>query len=135
LPLSKIRYLDGTRLRNAVIASIVHLEQHLDYLNKINVFHDVVPRYDRVLSIHLPRVISGTFQAVENAAREFEKGKIICIDGKNISGALGLVVMEVAAELVKRFNIGEEILIVEAAPALGVHVGPGTIGFAFIGYK
>jgi DegV family protein with EDD domain len=248
LPLSKIRYLDGTRLRNAVIASIVHLEQHLDYLNKINVFHDVVPRYDRVLSIHLPRVTSGTFQAVENAAREFEKGKIICIDGKNISGALGLVVMEaaaavkeglsfdkiflriqeaienvnifiilptlkylvrggriskskgiigkiihlnpivsfdreghvvlaakaigekgalkkslkmaarqtrqykkvkwivahanayskaegVAAELVKRFNIGEEIPIVEAAPALGVHVGPGTIGFAFIGYK
>jgi DAK2 domain fusion protein YloV len=212
------------------------------------VFHDVVPRYDRVLSIHLPRVTSGTFQAVENAAREFENGKIICIDGKNISGGLGLVVMEaaaavkeglsfdkvflriqeaieninifiilptlkylvrggriskskgiigkiihlnpivsfdreghvvlaakaigekvalkksfkmavkqtrqykevkwivahanayskaegVAAELAKRFNISEEIPIVEAAPALGVHAGPGTVGFAYIGYK
>lgn len=211
------------------------------------IFHDVVPRYDRILSIHLPRVTSGTFQAVENAAREFEKGKIICIDGKNTSGALGLVVMEaaaavkeglsfdkvflriqeaienvnifiilptlkylvrggriskskgiigkiihlnpivsfdreghvvlaakaigekgalkkslkmavkqtrqykkvkwivahanayskaegVAAELAKRFNISEEIPIVEAAPALGVHAGPGTVGFAFIGY-
>lgn len=213
-----------------------------------HVFHDVVPRYDRVLSIHLPRVTSGTFQAVEHAAREFEKGKIICIDGKNISGALGLVVMEaaaavkeglsfdkvflriqeaienvtifiilptlkylvrggriskskgiigkiihlnpivsfdreghvvlaakaigekgalkkslkmavkqtrqykkvkwivahanayskaegVAAQLAKRFNISEEIPIVEAAPALGVHAGPGTVGFAYIGYK
>ncbi|MGD2089525.1 MAG: DegV family protein [Candidatus Aminicenantes bacterium] len=212
------------------------------------IFHDVVPRYDRILSIHLPRVTSGTFQAVENAAREFEKSKIICIDGKSISGALGLVVMEaaaaikeglsfdqvflrvqaaienvrifiilptlkylvrggriskskgiigklihlnpivsfdreghvvlaakaigekgalkksikmavqqtrqykkvkwivahanayskaegVAAQLAKRFNISEEIPIVEAAPALGVHAGPGTVGFAFIGYK
>ncbi len=35
---SKIRYVDGLRLRNAIIASIAHLEQHLDYLNKINVF-------------------------------------------------------------------------------------------------
>jgi DAK2 domain fusion protein YloV len=210
------------------------------------VFHDVVPRYDRILSIHLPRVSSGTFQAVEHAAREFENGKITCIDGKNISAALGLVVMEAAAavkeglsfdqvflriqeaienvkifiilptlkylvrggriskskgiigklihlnpivsfdreghvvlaakaigeksalkkslkmavrqtrqykkvkwivahvnayskaqwvvaKLAKRFNIDEEIPIVEAAPALGVHSGPGTVGFAFIG--
>jgi DegV family protein with EDD domain len=185
---------------------------------------------------------------VEHAAREFENGKIICIDGKNTTGALGLVVMEAAAavreglsfdkvflrvqeaienvnvfiilptlkylvrggriskskgiigkiihlnpivsfdreghvvlaakaigeksalkkslkmalkqsrqykkvkwivahanayskaegvvaELAKRFNISEEIPIVEAAPALGVHAGPGTVGFAFIGYK
>ena len=212
------------------------------------VFHEVVPRYDRILSIHLPRVASGTFQAVEHVAREFENGKIICIDGKNISGALGLVVMEAAAavkeglsfdkvflriqeaienisifiilptlkyavrggriskskgiigklihlnpilsfdreghvvlagkaigekralkkslkmavkqtrrykkvkwivahanayakahwvvsQLAKRFNINEEIPIVEAAPALGVHAGPGTVGFAYIGYK
>jgi DegV family protein with EDD domain len=212
------------------------------------VFYDVVPRCDRILSIHLPRVASGTFQAVEHAAREFENGKIICIDGKNISGALGLVVMEAAAavkeglsfdkvflrvqeaienvtifiilptlkylvrggriskskgligklihlnpivsfdreghvvlaakaigekgalrkslkmavkqtrhykkvkwivahanayskaqlvvaKLAKRFNISEEIPIVEAAPALGVHAGPGTVGFAYIGYK
>ncbi len=41
----------------------------------------------------------------------------------------------VAAKLAKRFNISEEIPIVEAAPALGVHAGPGTVGFAYIGYK
>jgi hypothetical protein len=34
---NKIRYLDGTRLKNAVLASIGHLEQHHDYLNQINV--------------------------------------------------------------------------------------------------
>ncbi|UCH98527.1 MAG: DegV family EDD domain-containing protein [Candidatus Aminicenantes bacterium] len=212
------------------------------------IYRDVINRYERILSIHLPRVSSGTLQSVENAARQFEKDKIICIDGKGISVALGLVVMEavaaikeglsldkvihrthqaienirifitlptlkylvrggrlskskgligkilhlnpivsfdreghvvlaakafgeksamkkalkmaakearqykeikliiahanayskaetLAAELARRFNISGEIPILEAAPALGVHAGPGTVGFAFIGYN
>jgi len=212
------------------------------------IYDGLIPQYDRILSIHLPRVVSGTFQAIENAARKFEKDKIICIDGKNISCALGLVVMEaaaaineglsldevihrthgaiqnthifitlptlkylvkggrlskprgfigkilhlnpivsldregrvvlaakafgeknalgkslkmavkkarqykeiklmvahanayskaerLAAELAGLFDISGEIPIVEAAPVLGVHAGPGTVGFAFIGYK
>lgn len=210
-------------------------------------FNEVIPRYDRILSIHLAHVTSGTLQAVKNAARKFEENKITCIDGKNTSAALGLVVMEaaeavkeglsfdnvilrvqkaienvrifiilptlkylvrggriskskgilgkilhlnpivsfdreghvvladkaigenrairksmkialkqarqykkikvivahanayskaqwLAAELAGRFNLKNEIPMVEAAPALGVHVGPGTVGFAFIGY-
>jgi DegV family protein with EDD domain len=212
------------------------------------IYDNVVPRYDRILSIHLPRVVSGTLQVIENEARKFGKDKIICIDGKNISAALGLVVMEAAAaikqglsldkiihrtheaientsifvilptlkylvkggrvskskgiigkilhlnpvvtfdregrvvlaaraigqksamkkslkmavkqsrqykeikfiiahanayskaertaaELAGVFNIKGEIPILEAAPALGVHAGPGTVGFAFIGYR
>jgi DegV family protein with EDD domain len=211
------------------------------------VYDEVVPRCDKILSLHLPRVLSGTFQAVEAAARKFGAGKVICIDGKNISAALGLVVMEaaeavhqgldldevlrrtrqaientrifitlptlkylvkggrlskskgllgkilhlnpiisfdregyvisigkaigeeralkksinmaareirlfkkikliaahanayaraerLATELAARFNIKEEIPILEAGPALGVHAGPGTVGFAFTGY-
>jgi DegV family protein with EDD domain len=212
------------------------------------VYDDVIPRYDRILSIHLPRVVSGTLQVIENEARKFGKDKIRCIDGKNISAALGLVVMEaaaaveqglpldkiihriheaientrifialptlkylvkggrvskskgiigkilhlnpvvtfdrdgrvvlaaraigqksavkkllemavrqsrqykeikfiiahanafsraerVAAELTRLFNIKGEIPILEAAPVLGVHAGPGTVGFALIGYR
>jgi DAK2 domain fusion protein YloV len=79
------------------------------------VFHDVVPRYDRILSIHLPRVTSGTFQAVEHAAREFENGKIICIDGKNISGALGLVVMEAAAAVKEGLSFDKVFLRIQEA--------------------
>lgn len=212
------------------------------------IYDSLIPKYDRILSIHLPRVVSGTFQAIEHAAREFEKDKIVCIDGKNISCALGLAVLEaaeaireglpldeiirriheaienihifitlptlkyvvkggrlskpkgfigkilhlnpivsldregrvilaakaigeknalaksikmavkqarqykeiklmvahanayskaekLAAELAGLFHIDGEIPIVEAAPVLGVHAGPGTVGFAFIGYK
>jgi DegV family protein with EDD domain len=212
------------------------------------IYDEVVPRYDHVLSIHLPRVLSGTFQVIENTARKFGQGKITLIDGKNISCALGLVVMEaasaiaeglplekviervqqaienvnvfitlptlkylvrggrvskpkgiigkilrlnpiisfdrdgyvvltgkaigrenaekkllrmavkqaraykkiklivahadaydrakvLAAQLAGTFNINEQIPIVEAAPVLGVHAGPGTVGFAFTGYR
>ncbi|MDQ1351519.1 MAG: fatty acid kinase [Acidobacteriota bacterium] len=212
------------------------------------IYDSLIPKYDRILSIHLPRVVSGTFQAIEHAARKYEGDKIICIDGKNISCALGLAVLEaaaaiqeglpldkviqrtqeavdnihifiilptlkyvvkggrlskpkgfigkilhlnpvvsidreghvviaakaigeknalakslkmalkkarqykeiklmvahvnayskaekLAAELSGLFDISGEIPILEAAPVLGVHGGPGTVGFAFIGYK
>ncbi|MCK4835395.1 MAG: DegV family EDD domain-containing protein [Candidatus Aminicenantes bacterium] len=209
-------------------------------------FNEVVPIYDHILCIHLPRVLSGTIQVVEKAARKYQS-KITCIDGRNISAALGLVVMEavktiklgcsldmiikhihnsieniklfivlptvkylvkggrlskpkgligrllrlnpivtfnkegrihllskaignrntlqkalsmiadeskqykkitfmvahadapqkakwVASQLYRLFQIKEPIEIVEAAPVLGVHAGPGTVGFGFIGY-
>lgn len=213
------------------------------------VFDAVIPRYRKIISIHLPRVTSGTLQVVEQAARAYGEDKIICIDGKNISGALGLVIMEAVravkeglpveqvvqrvneavenikififlptvkylvkggrlskpkgiianllrmkpiisfnregyvfsaakafggekkalkktlkmakkqarlykkrtfivahasayaraewaiSELRKNFNIKEEIQVVDVAPALGVHAGPGAVGVAFIGYN
>jgi fatty acid-binding protein DegV len=42
---------------------------------------------------------------------------------------------KLAVELARLFDISGEIPIVEAAPVLGVHAGPGTVGFAFIGSK
>lgn len=60
-----------------------------------NIFNRLVPAYDHILSIHLPRVVSGTLDVIEKAAQKYGR-KITCIDGKNISAALGLVVMEAA---------------------------------------
>ncbi|MDZ7265267.1 MAG: DegV family EDD domain-containing protein, partial [candidate division KSB1 bacterium] len=60
----------------------------------LKVYEEVLPQYESILSIHLPRVVSGTFQTIERAAAMTKSGKITCIDGKGISGALGLVVME-----------------------------------------
>jgi fatty acid-binding protein DegV len=37
-------------------------------------------------------------------------------------------------QLQNMFAIKEDIPIVDAAPVLGVHAGPGTAGFAVIGY-
>jgi DegV family protein with EDD domain len=213
----------------------------------LDVYRDVVPYYEKILSIHLPRTVSGTLQVIEKTAQKYGENKITCIDGKGISAALGLVVMEAAEaikeglsieqvvhrinwvvdnmkifitlptvkylvkggrlskpkgiigrilrlspiisfdkdgrvflaakafgekdalkrtlkmaakhvrnygrarfivahanayskaelyvhQLTKFFNIKEAIPIVDAAPVLGVHSGPGTVGFAFVGY-
>lgn len=210
------------------------------------IFNEVVPIYDHILSIHLPRGVSGTLSVIEKAAQRYG-GKITCIDGNSISAGLGLLVMEavnaigdghtleevkgqiqksidnlrifiilptvkylvkggrlskskgfigrlirlnpivsfntqgrlipltkafgnknafkkafkiareavgeysrikcmvahanapdkarwVSTQLTRIFQLQEEIQIVEAAPALGVHAGPGTVGFGFIGY-
>jgi len=103
--LNKIRYLDGTRLKNAIFAGIGHLAQYREYLNRINVFP--VPDGDTgtnmVLTMH--HISSGLANLADKSI------------------------------LAKRFNISGEIPILEAGPALGVHAGPGTVGFSFTGYK
>ena len=213
----------------------------------LRVYEQVLPKYDSILSIHLPNVVSGTFQTIEKAVQMSGSEKITCIDGKGISAALGLVVMEAVAaikegltfdqvkeraqkaienikifimlptlkylvkggrvskpkgiignvlrlnpivtfdkdgrvvlaakafgeksamkktlkmaadyvlkykrvkfivahanayskalwyvdQLKKLFDVKQDIPIVDAAPVLGVHAGPGTVGFAFLGY-
>ncbi|MDZ7330745.1 MAG: DegV family EDD domain-containing protein [candidate division KSB1 bacterium] len=65
----------------------------------LKVYQQVVPQYDAILSIHLPRVVSGSFQTIERAAKIVAPEKITCIDGKGISAALGLVVMEAVAAI------------------------------------
>ena len=66
----------------------------------LKVYEQALPKYDSILSIHLPKVVSGTFQTIEKAIQMSESEKITCIDGKGISAGLGLVVME-AVEAIK----------------------------------
>lgn len=58
------------------------------------VYENVIKKYKHVLSIHLPSVASGTYQSAVNSAATFGENKIICIDGKTVSIALGLIIME-----------------------------------------
>lgn len=93
------------------------------------VFDKIAPRYHKILSIHLPRASSGTLQVVENAAREFGD-KIICIDGNNISGALGLVVMEAAAAVKEGLSLEEVIRRVnEAVANIRIFISLATVDY------
>jgi len=236
-----------TEFYNKLIKSPTHPKTSQPALADVTrLFDEIVPKYNHILSIHLPLAISGTLSVVEKAAQKYGK-KITCIDGKNISAALGLVTMEavyaiekglsrekvinrieqsienikifivlptvkylvkggrlskskgfigrllrlnpilafdtqgqivplskafgnktalkkafkiaqravkdykrikfmiahadapvkarwVSVKLSRLFQLQEKIEIVEVAPVLGVHVGPGTVGFGFIGY-
>lgn len=79
------------------------------------IYDDVVKNYKFAISIHLPRVVSGTLQAAEKAAELFGQNKITCVDGKNVSVALGLVVMEAISALKKGDNINQIIDKIKAA--------------------
>ncbi|OQX96012.1 hypothetical protein B6I21_02425 [candidate division KSB1 bacterium 4572_119] len=246
-------YLDKVDLSpvefyNKLTKAAIHPKTSQPAMADIKKTYDrVAPFYEKIISIHLPRAVSGTLQSIERAAELFGDNKITSVDSKTISGALGLVVMEAAAavkqelpfnrviekiqyaienihiyvslptlkylvkggrisaskgvigkilnlnpiitfdeegkvkladkaigqksarqktfnlisqkakpykrykfivahanapekarwylnQLKNHFKITEEIPVVDAAPALGVHTGPGTAGIAFIGY-
>jgi len=62
------------------------------------VYEKVLPLYEKIVSIHLPAALSGTLQNIELTAKSIKENlnKITCLDGKNISGGLGLIVREIA---------------------------------------
>jgi DegV family protein with EDD domain len=65
----------------------------------INLYSHLASHYDSVIAIHLSDKLSGTFNSSQKAARaiskEFNK-PISVINSKNLSGALGLVVLRTA---------------------------------------
>jgi DegV family protein with EDD domain len=76
------------------------------------VFNVVVPKYDHILSIHLPRAVSGTLSAIESAAQNYGE-KIICIDSNNISAALGLIIMDAVDAISRGLSIKELVCQIE----------------------
>ncbi|HMA69540.1 MAG TPA: DegV family protein [Candidatus Mcinerneyibacterium sp.] len=61
--------------------------------------------YDEIISIHLSDKLSGTYNSASVAADTVNKDKIKVIDSKNLSIALGLVVLKTAREIEKKGNI------------------------------
>ena len=68
----------------------------------INLYSHLASHYDAIIAIHLSSQFSGTYanslSAAEKIKREFKKD-IYVIDSKNLSGALGLLVLKAAKEI------------------------------------
>lgn len=63
------------------------------------VFEELLASFDSVVSIHLSRHLSGTWNAARTAASRFPAGRITVVDSRQISASLGLMVL-LAAEAV-----------------------------------
>jgi fatty acid-binding protein DegV len=70
-----------------------------------------------------------TLKMAARYVRNYKRVKFIVAHANAYSKATWYV-----DQLKKLFDVKEDIPIVDAAPVLGVHAGPGTAGFAFIGY-
>jgi DegV family protein with EDD domain len=65
----------------------------------VNLYSHLASHYDSIIAIHLSDKLSGTFNSSQKAAKSVSRdfGKTITVlDSKNISGALGLVVLRAA---------------------------------------
>jgi len=65
--------------------------------------------YETIISLHLPRKLSGTYQSAKNASKQTPDAKITVIDTNNASVANGLIV-KYAAKLVKAGKTHEEVI-------------------------
>jgi DegV family protein with EDD domain len=67
-----------------------------------NVYSHLASHYDAIIAVHLTGQFSGTFfssqKAAEKISKEFKK-PIAVLDSKNLSGALGLIVLRIAKEI------------------------------------
>ena len=65
--------------------------------------------YDSIISIHIPHVLSGTYQSALNASKRVTNSNISVMDGFSASVGLGLIAMR-AAELTKEGKKHEDII-------------------------
>ena len=66
--------------------------------------------YETIISLHLPKKLSGTYQSAKNASRKAADAKITVIDTNNTSVGNGLIV-KYAAKLVKAGKTHEEVIL------------------------
>jgi len=81
-----------------------------------NLYSHLASHYDAVVSIHLTSQFSGTLQNSKNAAdriaREFNK-PVHVFDSKNLSGALGLIVLRTAEAIENGASLNEILVSVD----------------------
>ena len=81
-----------------------------------NLYSHLASHYDAVVSIHLTSQFSGTLQNSKNAAdriaREFNK-PVHVFDSKNLSGALGLIVLRTAEAIENGVSLNEILVSVD----------------------
>ena len=94
-----------TEFYNKLVTSDVHPKTSQPAVADIkNVFENVLPLYENIISIHVAGALSGTLRNIEMTAKILTEKtkKIVCVDGKNISGGLGLIVREIVTLIDKK---------------------------------
>ncbi|WP_170110146.1 DegV family protein [Peribacillus acanthi] len=69
----------------------------------------LVGQYDHVISLHVSKELSGTYNLCKNIAKEVDPEKIHVVNSKTLSGSYGLLVVQLAKLIEEGFAI-EEVL-------------------------
>lgn len=69
------------------------------------IYEHLAEYYDAIISIHLAAKLSGTFRAAQTAAQYIKNAKIVVIDSKTTSLALGLLMIEAGEAIAAGLSI------------------------------
>lgn len=72
-------------------------------------YEQLLTHYDHIISIHLSKPLSGTYDACRQAAERIDSDRIHVVDSRTLSGAYGLIV-HLTAEAVKAGKPIDEVL-------------------------
>ena len=107
-------YLDKITIQPNQFYDLLETSQHFPKTSQINectftnLYSYLASNYDAIISVHLTSQFSGTYnnskKAAEKIQKEFNK-PIFVIDSKNLSGALGLLVLKTAINIESGKNL------------------------------
>jgi DegV family protein with EDD domain len=84
-------------------------------------YQHLLMHYQSIISIHLSKALSGTFQTAVQASQSVSPERITVIDGKNVSVGLGLVLVEAIKAIEHKKSPEETVLRIKEA-ALNTHM-------------
>ena len=83
----------------------------------LRTYEQLVCQYDHILSIHVSKELSGTYESCRLAASQVNPEKITVLNTRTLSGAYGLIIHEIAEELAKGTSLNELIHLTEELAA------------------
>lgn len=119
-------YLDKVTIQPDQFYDLLENNEEFPKTSQINVatftnlYSHLASHYDAIISIHLSSEFSGTYdnslKAGQRIQKEFNKS-VFTIDSKNLSGALGLLVLQTAKNIEAGLKIEDIVTSTEAAIA------------------
>jgi DAK2 domain fusion protein YloV len=81
-----------------------------------NLYRYLLSHYKTIVSIHLSKALSGTWNAAHLAAKNVNRKKITVIDSKHLATSLGLMVLRLAQEIDKGRKHDDVVRLAESFP-------------------
>ena len=117
------QYLDKVTIRPEQFYSLLKKDEHHPKSSQVNekaftnLYSHLASHYDSIIAIHLSEKLSGTCGSSKKAAQdigmEFHK-KITVINSRNLSGALGLVVLRAAQAIESGYGHDKIVEMIES---------------------
>ena len=106
-------YIDGQEIDSSKFFEMIKTNQEMPKTSKpskhafLNKYKDMLKTYDKIISIHVSKGLSGTYESAELAARDIGNDKITVVDSASISLGLGFQVLMTGKLIENNYSFAE----------------------------